>query len=207
MEGYDYSWGRPGAAAIAAAGGRFVVRYLTFPGDNGKGLAPSELSELRSAGLDVAVVYQNGKSQALGGHDAGVNDAGTAETALAGLGMHDWPVYFAVDFDASSSQLDVVEDYLRGVASVIDIARTGVYGGYNTINRCYQHGTAKWFWQTYAWSASGPHPAIHLYQYSNDVTLNNAAVDHDRSYQPEFGQHPVTKPPASWWGWFSSGGI
>lgn len=209
IEGLDYSWGRPGADAIVAAGGKFVVRYLTFPGDNGKGLLRAELAELRAAGLDVAVVYQNGKTQTLGGASAGTRDAQTAQTALNDLGMQRWPVYFAVDFDATQAQLDVVEDYLRGAASVLGVERVGVYGGYATIDRCATNRTARWFWETYAWSSGSVHPAIHLHQYLNDQTVNGAAVDRDRAYQPEYGQHPIDPPrPANWWPtWFSQGGF
>lgn len=193
-EGVDYSWGRPGVSAIAAAGKSFVVRYLTFTGDTGKGLLPAELAELRSAGLDVAVVWQNGKTQTLAGADGGVRDAGLADAALAALGMQGWPVYFAVDFDASPAQLDVVEQYLRGAASVIGSARVGVYGGYRTLDRCNRNGTAAWFWQTIAWS-DGLHPAAHLYQHTVNVQLNGAAVDLDRAIRGEFGQHAVPAPP------------
>lgn len=200
IEGFDYSWGRPGAASLVAAGGRFVVRYLTFPGDNGKGLLKPELSELRRAGLDVAVVFQNGKTQTLGGQDAGVRDARLAESALADLGMAGWPVYFAVDFDATAAQLDVAEQYLRGAASVLGLRRTGVYGGWPTIDRCYRNRTAAWFWQTFAWSGGKLHTAAHMYQYAGD-TINGAAVDRNRAYPAEYGQHPVTAAPAApnWW--------
>ena len=200
IEGFDYSWGRPGAAAIVAAGGRFVVRYLTFRGDNGKGLLRPELAELRGAGLDVAVVFQNGKTQTLGGQDSGVRDARLAESALADLGMQNWPVYFAVDFDATPSQLDVAEQYLRGAASVLGLRRTGVYGGYATLDRASGNRTASWFWQTFAWSGGRLHPAAHLYQYAGG-TVNGAPVDRNRAYPAEYGQHPVTTPAAAsnWW--------
>ena len=48
-EGIDYSWARPGGAAIAAAGKKFAVRYLYPDGQGGKGLDASELQDLHAS--------------------------------------------------------------------------------------------------------------------------------------------------------------
>ena len=58
-EGIDYSWARPGGAAIKAAGKAFAVRYLYPDGQGGKGLDASELADLQANGIEVPVVYES----------------------------------------------------------------------------------------------------------------------------------------------------
>lgn len=191
-EGVDYSWARPGAAALKAAGKTFVVRYLYRDGQGGKGLDASELADLQAHGLDVAVVYEGGNSRVLSGRAAGVTDAQAAQAQLTALGLPALPVYFAVDFNATAAQQGPIDDYLRGVASVLGLARVGVYGGLGPVQRCQANGTAAWFWQTYGWSGGAVASGIHLYQYRNGQTINGGLVDFCRSMQAEFGQHAST---------------
>ena len=65
--GVDYSFGRPGAAALKAAGVKFVVRYVPYLGDGGKGLKRPEAEELHGAGIPVALVYESTAGRALAG--------------------------------------------------------------------------------------------------------------------------------------------
>ena len=52
-EGVDYSFARPGGAALRAAGKSFAVRYVPYQGDQGKGLKADELSDLQANGIAV----------------------------------------------------------------------------------------------------------------------------------------------------------
>ena len=204
INGVDYSWARPGGAAIKAAGFDFAVRYIDYPGANGKGLTPDEMADLHGNGVAVCLVFESTAERALGGFTAGRVDAEMMRGALTVLGWpNDRPVYFAVDFDAWPSHQHAIDKYLRGAASILGAERIGVYGGYWVIKRCDENGSAAWFWQTYAWSGGDVHPRNHIYQYRNGQTLNGGEVDYNYAYGSDYGQWlPATaKPepaPVSW---------
>lgn len=188
IQGVDYSWARPGGAKLAEAQKKFAVRYLFPDGQGGKGLDMSELSDLLSNGIEVPVVYESYAARAKEGFSAGASDAKTAQAELVRLGMPaNMPIYFAVDYDAPESDQGVIDDYLKGCASVIGIDRVGVYAGYWIVKRCKENGTAKWLWQTYAWSGGNVLDGIHLYQYKNGQDLNGA-VDFNKAMQENYGQ-------------------
>lgn len=188
IEGVDYSWARPGGATLKAAGKHFAVRYLYPDGQGGKGLDVSELADLKRNGVEVPVVYESYAARAKEGRAAGEADARTAQKALVAVGLPSgMPIYFAVDYDAPEHEQDEIDAYLRGAASVIGADRVGVYAGYWVIKRCKENNTAKWLWQTYAWSGGKVHPDIHLYQYRNGQDLNGA-VDFCRAMKSNYGQ-------------------
>ena len=197
-EGVDLSFARPGGKAIAAAGKRFVVRYVPYPGDNGKGLTRAEIADYHAHGLAIALVFESGAQRARHGRPAGVADAKTARAAIRALGMPaTQPVYFAVDWDATPDEQGAIDAYLRGAASVLGAGRVGVYGGYRLIRRCKASGTAAWLWQTYAWSYQKVSSGIHLFQYSNTHRINGGAVDYVRAMKPSYGQWEPPLPDTS----------
>jgi len=206
-EGVDYSYRRPGGAALAKAGKWFAVRYIT--GDTTKPIDSAEIKDLRAHGIAIALVFETTRGRAVkGGVAGGAADARSAVSRMAAERIPaTLPVYFAVDFDpaalaqqrfeagqapsvaaALAGIYAAIDDYLRGAASVIGLARTGVYGGIAIVNHCRAAGTAHWFWQTAAWSDGKVASSIHLYQYSNSHTINGAPVDFDRALQPNYGQ-------------------
>lgn len=188
--GVDYSWARPGGAALKAAGYSFAVRYVPYVGDQGKGLTTGELADLRANGIAVALVFEQVAERPLQGRRAGLDDAATSVRALEALGLPaTMPVYFAVDFDAQGGQFDVIDDYFRAVNEVIGKSRTGVYGGYDTLARCRAMGTASYFWQALAWNRGRTFEGRHLYQ-SGQGTVNGGEVDFNESYAADFGQWP-----------------
>ena len=149
----DFSWARPGGAAIKAAGFDGVLRYVPLPGDGGKGLTSGEIADYRENGLAIGLVFESAAQRPLDGHGAGVEDAQQCERAVGDLGFPaTLPIYFAVDWDAQEDQLDDIDDYLRGAASVLGPARIGVYGSFRVVEHCREAGTAAWYWQSLAWS-------------------------------------------------------
>jgi hypothetical protein len=188
MKGLDYSWGRPGGAAIAAAGFEFCIRYVPYSGDGGKGLTLPELADLHEHGIAVGLVFESVAERARAGRTAGERDARQVSLALTALGWPaDRPVYFAVDFEASYAQLPMVMEYLRGAASVLGIERTGVYGSYRVVREAAEQDAARWYWQTYAWSGGQVYERNHVYQYLNDQRLNGAAVDFNEGTKGDIG--------------------
>jgi hypothetical protein len=188
IEGVDYSWGRPGGAALVAAGKRFALRYCPYPGDGGKGLSATELAELHACGLSVGIVFESTAGRAKVGAAAGIADATTAKNAMGALGFpSDRPCYFAVDFDMRPNDEGAVAAYLGGAAKVLGVARVGIYGGLAAVSHAQSGKWASWFWQTYAWSLGHWAPGVHLQQYANGQTVNGAAVDYDRALVEDWG--------------------
>lgn len=187
-EGVDYSWARPGGSALKSAGKQFAVRYLYPDGQGGKGLDASELQDLQAHGIEVPVVYESYAARAKEGRSAGHVDAETAQSALEAVGLpKNMPIYFAVDYDAPESDQNAIDEYLRGCAEVIGADRVGVYAGYWIVKRCSENKTAKWLWQTYAWSGNNWFPGNHIEQYNNGQNINGS-VDLDRSKKDNYGQ-------------------
>lgn len=196
IEGVDYSWARPGGAAIAAAGYSFAMRYMPYPGHGGKGLSPSEADDLRSNFIAIGMVYESTAGRMFDGRPAGALDATRCVIGLEALGMpRDLPVFFACDTDTDASQLALVDDYLAGVAEVIGLERTGIYAEYDVVEHCHQARTARWFWQCLAWSRGRKHPARHLYQAENGLTLNGGAIDRN-----EINEANADSPSRWLWG-------
>ena len=189
--GLDYAGGRPGGAAIMANGYQFVVRYLSDGGLSlpGKLLTAAEYADLQRAGVAVCCNWESTATRMLDGFAAGVSDAQKASAVCMSLGHPPTrPIYFSVDFDATPAQQVNIDAYLDGAASVVSLARTGVYGGFWVVKRCLDNGKAKWGWQTGAWSGGNIDPRIHLYQRIGYVSVNGVECDVNEARQLDFGQ-------------------
>ena len=187
MLGLDYSFARPGGAAIKAAGYEFVCRYLASSA--GKAITKAEALDLQANGLALVLVFEDYANQALNGQAQGVADAQEALAQANALGFPaDRPIYFAVDFDATKAQQAPIDAYLQGAASVIGAARVGIYGGFYVVKRCLDNGTAVWAWQTVAWSGGQVDPRTHIYQNGDSAFAGGADVDEAK--QLDYGQWP-----------------
>lgn len=113
-------------------------------------------------------------------HAQGRRDAKVAQKTAEALGRPKAPIMFSVDYDASPHDQVGINAYLRGVASVIGYARTGVYGSYYVTKRAADAKCARWLWATYAWSGGQVDERAHIYQYHNAVRVAGATVDLDR---------------------------
>ncbi|WP_019629813.1 glycoside hydrolase domain-containing protein [Actinomadura atramentaria] len=193
--GVDYAWGRPGVKALEKAGVAFACRYLSHD-TSGKNLTRAEAEQLSAAGIWVVVVWESAADRALSGRAGGVADARDAAAQAKACGMPgDRPIYFAVDWDASSGQQKKINDYLDGVASVIGRDRVGLYAGYGPIKRAFDSGKITYGWQTYAWSGGKWDARAQLQQYSNDHTINGVGLDYDRAVKSDYGQWRVGVSP------------
>lgn len=195
--GLDYAGGRPGGAAIKAAGYAFVVRYLTPGGTSlpGKLLTPEEYQDLQRHGVAVVANFETTADRMKGSFAAGVADAKTAQAQIEKIGHPTIrPVYFSADWDATPWEQTLIDGYLRGAASVMGIERIGIYGGYWPVKRALDNGTAKWAWQTGAWSGGNIDPRVHIYQRIGFVTVNGVACDVNEARKNDFGQHLGSTP-------------
>lgn len=176
----DFSAVRPKGIDIKALGYDGVLRYLST--SDWKRLTIAEVKDYHANGLGVGVVFEDAANNPLGGKNSGEADAAKALAQAKALGIPDSiPIYFAVDFDTTPEQQVVIDEYLRGCASIIGADRVGVYGSFYVIERCFKNGTAKWFWQTLAWSGKQVSTHNHILQNLKSPKINgtddNEAVD------------------------------
>lgn len=184
MDGVDYSSGRPGGAALKAAGKSFACRYLSHTAS--KNLTAAESADLAAHGVSCVVVWETTASRAAASRAAGAADATEAAEQAKACGQPaDRPIYFAVDWDASPT---LVVPYFQGVASVLSLDRTGAYGGFKVVKYLLDHGLIRWAWQTAAWSAGQWDPRAHIRQYAKTTTIGGVSCDVDTAMQADFGQ-------------------
>lgn len=187
IQGVDYAFPpRPRPSVLAARGVKFVVRYGGRNIDDSKMLTATELAGLRGAGIDI-VANVEGSAGGFNSYSAGQSWAVKGRDWFGDLGMpSDRPIYFSVD--VGSPNWSAVRAACQGAASVIGADRVGIYGGYDTIKFVHDNGLARWFWQTFAWSGGRWHPAAHIQQYRNGVTIDGADCDLDRAMTDDYGQ-------------------
>ncbi len=202
MSGLDYAGGHPSGASIAAAGFQFVVRYLSDGGSDlpYKRLTLDEANDLQTHDVDIVSNWETTADMMLAGRDQGVYHAQLAlaqHFACGGPGFR--PIYFSADFNATPEQQMQIDEYLRGVASVIGLEWTGIYGGYRVVKRALDNGTATWAWQTQAWSGGNQDPRINILQ-DNDagyVYVDGTECDLNESLTADYGQWSAAVAPAT----------
>jgi hypothetical protein len=192
-EGVDYAWSHPGGAALQKAGKQFAARYLSNDAD--KNITRTEADDLAEHEVSSVVVWESTAKRPLAGRTGGIADAKAAAKQAAAAGMPPpRPIYFAVDFDATSGQMATVMTYLDGAASVLGRTRVGVYGGYDTVKAALDGGHALWAWQTRAWSEGHWDPRAHIRQGATQ-TIGGVSCDLNTAYAADYGQWTPGKPP------------
>jgi hypothetical protein len=198
MLGLDYAGGRPGGAAIAAAGYGFACRYLTSggPGLPGKLLLPEEAADLIAHGILIVSNFEAGATNMLGGAGQGAADAQQAQAQHAACGgPPDRPIYFSADWDVVASERPAVAAYLTAAAQVLGgVQRVGVYGSCGTVDWALASGLAAWGWQTDAWSYGTRSPGAHIHQRIQQDTVNGIACDVNEALTADFGQWQQEAP-------------
>jgi hypothetical protein len=214
IEGVDFSFSKPTGAELKAAGKHFACRYLKyrFPTrrdengvmqyvtDNGKGIDSGEVSDLFGHGISIVLNFEWYAGRMKEGWGAGVHDAIAAKAAAENIGApSSVPIYFSADYDTIAASYPSIDSYLKGAASILGAGRIGIYGEYLLLKHCRDAGTARWFWQTYAWSGGNIGSSfIHLLQYNNGEKVGGNSVDLDRAYRTNYGQwSPIALPDTS----------
>ena len=192
MLGVDYAGGRPGGAALKAAGYDFACRYLSDggPGLPGKLLLPAEAADLLACGVDIVSNWETTATTMLGGAAQGAADAQQAQAQHAACGgPPSRPIYFSADWGASGDQLNLIGAYLDAAAGVLGgVQRVGIYGSCSVVDWCLANGHAAWGWQTDAWSGGNRSSGAHIHQRIQQDTVNGVAVDVNENLTADFGQ-------------------
>lgn len=178
----DYSAGVPRAADVKAAGHVGVIRYISPPREawmKGKPLGRAEVEDMRAHGIGVACVWQFEGERApdvMRGARGGELDAKAADAHLKTIGLEGWPVFFAVDFNASITQWnETIVHYFRAAVAVLGRDRVGIYGHSRAIDWAREDGVIADLgggrvlgWQAAAKSWESPaghvHPGAVLHQ-------------------------------------------
>ncbi|WP_051187269.1 DUF1906 domain-containing protein [Nocardia tenerifensis] len=189
--GLDYAAARPGGAAIRAAGFDFVVRYLSDGGVTlpGKLLTPAEADDLRAHEVSIVANWETTATRMLDGYGAGVVDAraGLAQVLRCG-GSQDRPIYFSADFDVTPQDQQRINAYLDGAATVLGRSNVGIRGGFWSVSRALDAGSASWAWQTDAWSGDRVEPRRRLHQTSRQQIVGGVVCAVNEAESSDFGQ-------------------
>lgn len=198
----DYSnWRPPSPQSLLSAGVVGVSRYIApqawgWP----KAVTPSELAGLLAAGVQVALNFEAGQADYLGGFNTGVNHAHAIATALAELGVHsDTPVYVSIDTNVAVSGFGTAESYLSGLKQVLGPRPLGLYGEGALIEDCVAKGLVVYGWESESTSFPGnnqltPHTVL-VQRFGESVPLAGANADVNHVVKPDWGQLPRPAPP------------
>jgi len=149
---------------IKNANASFVGRYYRSSASIWPKLTLSEAKILSAAGLQIVALWESASDHASYFSFAhGVRDASAAYVEASQVGQPmDTPIYFAVDFDASKSEIkNQIADYFRGVAAGFKAAgqggpcfETGVYGSGATCSWLLENhlATKSWLAVSSGWS-------------------------------------------------------
>lgn len=198
--GLDYSYYRPGGAAIAAAGYKFAMRYLSY--EPNKNISLPELQDLHAHGIAVGFVWETNGVSILGGAGTGAVEGKAAAAELAGLGVpKDVPIFVAFDQDdrtpAYAGWQGTIHAYLSAFA--LASGHFAIPYGSNRVIDFFQSG-----WQTEAWSEGVISKYAALYQRASSQTqayhsFPPDTVDEDVVLADQaifFGPTNVPTPPA-----------
>lgn len=195
--GVDYSGARPSASALKNAGVDFVVRYLApqNAANSWKLLTAAEAHKLLAGGEHVVSNWEWYATRCLEGYNAGVADARAALAWHNACGGDPTaPILFSADTDTTGP---AVEEYFRGTASVMGVARNGAYGEYSVmkylidkgiVGKVHDGSNHYYAWQTYAWSYGAYEERCCLSQDHNGATVAGADVDIDHAHSVDYGQ-------------------
>jgi LysM repeat protein len=206
--GLDYAWSHPDLNAAWSGGYRFMCRYLSWL-PNGKVITVAEYQQLLAKGFEVALNWEYGAKDQLGGAASGKLHAAEAVRQARALGYPAGKtIYFSADFDATEAEQAPINAYMAAAKAILHAAgyRIGIYGGYYVVKRAFDAGVTDDGWQTYGWSGGQWDSRAAIHQDHNDITCGGASCDHNTRVGATYlaGNHstapapppPAPKPPA-----------
>jgi hypothetical protein len=156
----DYSFARPGAATIQAAGGVGAMRYtgsldpqsVAYRAD-GAVITADEVADFNAHSLPYGLVLEYEATWILRGYQSGHDLAAAARAYEASIGIPAGVTYAACDFDIQPPQ------YAQALATMQGMA--DAYGGWQYVRPYGSKAFCEWVqanspargsWSTYAWS-------------------------------------------------------
>lgn len=188
MTWLDYSAGRPGGAALKAAGVTGVLRYL-WAGSSSKLITAAEYQDLVANGIRVALVVEQSVDdawKAVDDYAQGQSWASSARSTARALGIPDTvPIAAAADAHASGSQITDAVAYVKGFRDVLGLQRTGIYGFREVVTAVRSAGVASWFWLCGSAPSTSDQTWLHFWQRNDGTTtVSGVTADINVQYQP-----------------------
>jgi Rv2525c-like, glycoside hydrolase-like domain len=184
-------------AALKAAGCTGVFRYAAA-GRGDVNITAGEIADLEAHGIDIAIVNEHEAGYLLGGYPIGYERALEARAICRACGLPDGVIYFAGDSEslqASSHNLGLVGDAMRGAGDAIGRGNVGFYGSAFVIDYLVaRYPWIRYFWQTSAWSSGRRHPAACAYQEPRQQLIGGVQCDLDELMAADWGQRGYIPP-------------
>lgn len=177
----DASFVRQNPHAVSAMGYEALARYLAHdgPSTRPKIVTPREAAEIKTAGLGLVLVWEQGATDATW-------DAAEANRQADALGFPaDRPIYYAEDVDVPSSSYPSVAGKLRGLTG----RPKGIYGESGLVEHCVSTGAAVtgWIAASSAWSRDAA-PSAALRQLVSNLV---PGADENLILADDYGQWPA----------------
>jgi len=173
------------AKSLVAANNSFVGRYMIRSTrlSDWKRLTISEAKIITDNNLKIVSIYETTTNRAIGGSVSGIEDGKIARAEAESIGMpKNGCIYFAIDFEATPKDYDIIEKYLVAAKSQIGRYKIGVYGSYFVIEEMKRRNLCDYYWQTVAWSKGMISKHNSLYQYNIDKPSYGINADLNYSY-------------------------
>ena len=149
------------AVALADCGVSFVGRYIV-PSKYSKALTEAEASTILSSGLCILLIYEIDTDRARKGEAQGKIDGESVKALAYEMDVpNGTAIYFAVDYDAPTSDYPAIESYLYAAKKTVYPFKCGVYGKADLINSV----KADCYMQCVAWSGGVLSKKANIYQY------------------------------------------
>jgi hypothetical protein len=174
---------------LVNGGYTFVARYLA----GSYALTATEKSTITGGGLFIVSIWEKGSptSSSYFTEEKGTSDATSAIEAAQAIGqLAGTPIYFAVDYDASQSDISgPINTYLQAIKNVFDDNNNpfalGLYGSGSVLSYHENTFTYTWLAGATGWSGSKTYTGYCLKQYGFNTTLGSGTgaitIDKDDS--------------------------
>ncbi|MEC1720527.1 DUF1906 domain-containing protein [Schinkia azotoformans] len=174
---------------LVNGGYTFVGRYLA----GSYALTASEKSIITGGGLFIVSIWEKGSPTSSSYFTAakGTSDATDAIAAAKAIGQPlGTPIYFTVDYDASTSDITgPIKNYLQAVKAVFATQNypyeLGLYGSGAVLSYYQNTFTYPWLAGSTGWSGSKTYTGYVLKQYANNTSIGSGTgqitIDKDDS--------------------------
>lgn len=195
----DFSSAQLSAAQLKASGYQGAVRYIT---GQGKQITGVELADLTTTpGMALALVNETYAQAASGGYSIGRAEAQAAFTRADQLGWpRTRPIYFVLEDPRwISPPWPILEEYLRGVLTVVSPSRVGDYGSARQIAHMMAIGLCTYGWAVETWpgdhAPTSPNHLVQMYNPIQGAPHNfGGNVDPDMILKDDWGQWSAVTP-------------
>lgn len=182
-------------ASLVKNGVKTVGRYLSH--STWKGLTMGEAANLKAAGLQIFSIYESNPTSA--SYFSAARGKSDALDAMNLAKCVDQPegtaIYFTVDYDARSCDLEAILAYFQAVKANLKGYKVGAYGSFTVLNYLHENRAADYWFQTIAWSGGQRCSFLNIYQFQEDKTYAGVNVDFDNLEKDDIGAWPVPVAP------------